>query len=145
MSILTIQDLHKNYGARPAVQGLNMSINPGQIYGFLGPNGAGKTTTIRMLLGLIRPSKGNINLFQHHLNRQALTKVGAIVEAPSAYGHLTGKENLQVIARLRGISDQHILELLDFVGLKDAQNRVVRVLSGHERPPLDCLCDDGKP
>ncbi|GEM47805.1 ABC transporter ATP-binding protein [Deinococcus cellulosilyticus] len=126
MSILAIQDLHKTYGARPAVQGVNMKIGSGQIYGFLGPNGAGKTTTIRMLLGLIRPSRGNIQLFEQHLNRRALTKVGAIVEAPSAYGHLTGKENLQVVARLRGMSERRIPELLDYVGLKDAQNRVVR-------------------
>lgn len=126
MSILAIQDLHKTYGPRAAVEGINMNIRPGQIYGFLGPNGAGKTTTIRMLLGLIRPSKGNIQLFDQHLNRKALSKVGAIVEAPSAYGHLTGKENLQVIARLRRMSDRHIPELLDYVGLKDAQNRVVR-------------------
>ncbi|GGJ45925.1 ABC transporter ATP-binding protein [Deinococcus roseus] len=126
MSILAIQDLYKNYGARPAVQGVNMNIGTGQIYGFLGPNGAGKTTTIRMLLGLIRPSRGNIELFQQHLNRRALTKVGAIVEAPSAYGHLTGKENLQVVAKLRGMNERNISELLDYVGLKDAQNRVVR-------------------
>lgn len=126
MSILAIQDLHKTYGARPAVQGVNMKIGTGQIYGFLGPNGAGKTTTIRMLLGLIRPSRGNIQLFEQHLNRSALTKVGAIVEAPSAYGHLTGKENLQIVARLRGMSERRIPELLDYVGLKDAQNRVVR-------------------
>src|SRR3712207_105504 len=97
--------LTRRFGTRLAVDGLNLQAPEGGIYGFLGPNGAGKTTAIRMLLGLIRPDAGEVLLFGEPLaaNRRTLMRhVGALVEAPSLYPHLTGRENLEVTRRMLG-------------------------------------------
>jgi lantibiotic transport system ATP-binding protein len=101
-------------------------VERGQIYGFLGPNGAGKTTTIRMLLGLIRPSSGTVQLFGESFSNRVLPRIGALVETPSAYAHLTGAENLEVTRRMLGTDKGHIPRVLELVGLKDAANRPVR-------------------
>ena len=87
------------------VRELDLSVPVGSVYGFLGPNGAGKSTTIRLLLGLLQPAEGTIELFGHKLDerRQALRQVGALVESPSLYGHLSGRENLEVTRRLLGV------------------------------------------
>ena len=127
--VIEVQGLEKSYGSLQAVRGLNLEVGRGQIYGFLGPNGAGKTTTIRMLLGLIRPTRGAVKLFGESLaerRRKLLQKVGAIVEMPSAYAHLTGWENLEVIRRMLGAPHGNIAPVLKLVGLEDAAHRTVR-------------------
>jgi ABC-2 type transport system ATP-binding protein len=107
---------------------LNLLVPAAGVYGFLGPNGAGKTTAIRMLLGLIRPNAGEVRMFGQSLNgnhQSVMRRVGALVEAPSLYPHLTGRENLEVTRRLLG-SDRNLVELaLATVKLtKDADRRV---------------------
>lgn len=95
--IVLTKNLTKKFGKETSVSGLEMKIKKGQIYGFLGPNGAGKTTTIRMLLGLIKPTKGDIQLFGQDIRKhrlQILRRIGSLVESPSYYGNLTGRENL---------------------------------------------------
>jgi lantibiotic transport system ATP-binding protein len=124
--VISIQNLEKRFGKVQAVQGVNLNVEHGQIYGFLGPNGAGKTTTIRMLLGLIRPSAGTINLFGEPIKNSVMGKIGALVETPSAYAHLTGRENLEVTRRMLAAPKQNVQHVLELVGLKDAANRVVR-------------------
>ena len=127
--IITARNLQKRYGAVEAVRGLDLEVARGQIYGFLGPNGAGKTTTIRMLLGLIQPTRGEVFLFGQPLGKHRsslLARVGSIVETPSAYAHLTGRENLEITRRLLGASPTNISRLLDLVGLSGAANRPVR-------------------
>src|SRR5579875_2997257 len=97
MSILTLEGVAKKIGSRMIVEDLNMSVGEGEIYGFLGPNGAGKTTTIRMIVGLIQPTKGTIRIAGHDVRKErakALAKVGTIVENPETYGYLTGVQNL---------------------------------------------------
>src|SRR4030095_11267799 len=97
--------LTRRFGAQLAVDDLNLRAPEAGVYGFLGPNGAGKTTAIRMLLGLIRPDAGEVHLFGEPLaaNRRSLRgRVGARVEAPSLYPHLTGRENLEVTRRMLG-------------------------------------------
>ncbi|MED4156306.1 ABC transporter ATP-binding protein [Priestia sp. FSL R5-0597] len=131
MAIRT-HNLTKTYGRQTVVNNLNLEINEGQIYGFLGPNGAGKTTTIRMLLGLITPNSGQIEVFGKSLKenrQQILRQVGAFIDSPAYYGHLTGYENLQVIQKMLGNSNENILPTLDIVGLSHAKNKLVKEYS----------------
>ena len=98
--------LSKNYGDVQAVQNVNLRVKQGEIYGFLGLNGAGKTTIIRMLLGMIRPSQGNVNIMGQELGpggRGPWAQVGHLVESPSAYPELTVRENLEIARRLYGV------------------------------------------
>ncbi len=124
--------LTRHFGNRLVVDKINLLVPEASVYGFLGPNGAGKTTTIRMLLGLIKPDAGEVKLLGDELisNRQKLMKqIGALVENPSLYPHLTGKENLEVTRRLLGISPKSIDEALDIVKLSSDAHRYVREYS----------------
>lgn len=127
-SLIETRGLTRRFGARIAVDDLNLSVSAAGVYGFLGPNGAGKTTAIRMLLGLIRPHAGEVRLFGLPVagNRASLMRrVGALVESPSLYPHLTGRENLEVTRRLLGAHRNLIDGALDTVKLtKDADRRV---------------------
>ena len=101
--------LTKSFGKVVAVEALELSIDPGEIYGFLGLNGAGKTTTIRALLGMIRPSQGSVRVLGQRVGpggRGPWRRVGHLVEAPSAYPELTIRENLEIARRLHAISDR---------------------------------------
>ncbi|KUO49861.1 MAG: bacitracin ABC transporter ATP-binding protein [Desulfitibacter sp. BRH_c19] len=122
-------NLSKHYSTQKAVDQLNMTVRKGEIFGFLGRNGAGKTTTIRMLLGLIKPTEGNIEIFGMDLKKnknRILNRVGAIVEYSGFYPNLTGTENLQVYARLMGLKKQKaIQEALEIVGLADETTKLV--------------------
>lgn len=126
--VIETKGLSKLYRGRYAVSNLNLKIKKGDIYGFLGPNGAGKTTTIRMLLGLIKPSKGSVHIFEQPLNKERLSilrKVGSLVEYPSYYGHLSAIDNLEAIRRILDVPAAKIDEVLSIVGLsKDARRPV---------------------
>lgn len=124
--------LTRRFGAQLAVEDVNLLVPTAGVYGFLGPNGAGKTTTIRMLLGLIRPNAGEVRLFDKPLaaNRRSLMqRVGALVEMPSLYPHLTGRENLEVTRRLLGAPRDLIDRALDIVRLTEDSHRRVREYS----------------
>src|SRR5437667_12396114 len=83
-----------------AVDGLNLRVRRGEVYGFLGPNGAGKTTTLRMLLGLVRPTSGTVTVLGAAPgSSESLARIGAIVETPAFYPYLSGQDNLRVLAR----------------------------------------------
>ncbi|KKB42072.1 ABC transporter ATP-binding protein [Bacillus thermotolerans] len=130
--ILMTNDLTKKYKKHTSVDGLNLRIERGQIYGFLGPNGAGKTTTIRMLLGLIKPTKGNIEIFGQNLNKnrlQILQRIGSLVESPTYYGNLTGRENLEAVRRLRDLPEKRVNEVLEIVRLTKVANRLAKEYS----------------
>src|SRR5438105_4054742 len=118
--------LSKKYGTILAVDGLNLQVDRGEIFGFLGPNGAGKTTTMRMLLGLVRPSSGRARVLgmdiATHLP-QILARTGSIIENPTFYPFLNGRDNLRAAARLSGISDERIPSILDLVDLTGAAGR----------------------
>lgn len=120
--------LTKRYGTRAAVDHIDLKVEPGQIYGFLGLNGAGKTTTIRMLMGLIRPTEGEMRLFGTPVPAERLRvmrRVGSLVESPSYYGHLSGRDNLRVLAVMLDIPDRRISEVLEIVRLSsEAKKRV---------------------
>lgn len=122
-------DVWKTYRGRAAVKELSLQIKRGEIYGFLGPNGAGKTTTIRMLLGLIKPTKGFIRIFEKDIRQQRmdiLRKVGSLVEYPSYYGHLTAIQNLETSRLLLGVPKSRISEVLKIVDLQKEANRPVK-------------------
>src|SRR5262249_47773613 len=99
--IIHTSGLTRRYKDFLAVDGLDLQVPQGGVYGFLGPNGAGKTTTIRMLLGLIKPNAGQVRVFGEDVNnakkrRSVLNHIGALVEMPALYPHLNGRENLEV-------------------------------------------------
>ncbi|MGE7874523.1 ABC transporter ATP-binding protein [Bacillus paramycoides] len=130
--IIETEDLTKTYGAVNSVNQLQMQVGKGEIYGFLGPNGAGKTTTIRMLLGLIKPTTGNIKVFNRDLktNRiDILREVGSLVESPSYYGHLTGHENLEIIRQMLQVPKKNIDEVLRIVRLEKQKDKLVKQYS----------------
>ncbi|PWU70324.1 ABC transporter ATP-binding protein [Gracilibacillus dipsosauri] len=130
--IVETKKLTKKFGKEMAVEGLDMKIPKGEVYGFLGPNGAGKTTTIRMLLGLMKPTSGSIQVFQKDLNKgrmSILSKVGSLVENPSYYPHLTAYENLEVWRKILGTPKSRIKEVLGIVRLSDVANKKVKGFS----------------
>ncbi len=110
-------ELTKQYGEHVAVDRMNLTVLPGEIYGFLGPNGAGKTTTLRMLLGLVRPTSGSVRLFGRPPG--ALDGVGALIESPGFYPYLSGSDNLKVLARYSGTDPLRVGEVLAMVDLAD--------------------------
>ncbi|MFJ7952612.1 ABC transporter ATP-binding protein [Lysinibacillus sp. NPDC096418] len=125
-------NLTKEYKHSTVVDNVSLEVRKGQIYGFLGPNGAGKTTTIRMLLGLIKSSKGTIRISGKSVieNRiEVLKNVGSLVESPSYYGNLTAFENLKIIAKIRKIPDVRINEVLQIVGLNMAKDKLAKNFS----------------
>ena len=134
MSVIKVQALSKNFGALKAVDQLSFEVEAGQVYGFLGQNGSGKSTTIRMLLSLIHPSEGHIEIFGQSLtdHRSAiLEQVGAVIERPDLYPYLTAQEHLTLFAKLRKqkITDAKIEATLSQVGLLARANDKVQTYS----------------
>ncbi|KTD85244.1 ABC transporter ATP-binding protein [Paenibacillus etheri] len=119
--VARLQGVTKKIGSKTLVNNLTLDIPPGQIFGFLGPNGAGKTTTIRMMVGLISISSGDVLISGHSIKnnyKEAIASVGAIVENPEMYKFLSGYQNLKQFARMvPGVSKQRIDEVVELVGL----------------------------
>lgn len=128
--VLRTHHLTKRYGNKTVVDDLNLNVKVGDIYGFLGQNGAGKTTALRMFLGLIKPTAGEVELFDAKLQSsriKALERIGAIIEYPGFYLNLSAVENLEIHRRLMGIGNQEsIHEVLTTVGLIDAKQQKVK-------------------
>ncbi len=120
-NIIETKNLTKQYGTQKSVANLNIHVQKGRIYGLLGRNGAGKTTTMKMLLGLTRPTSGEIELWETPLygnEKKLLPRIGSLIEAPGFYPNLTATENLNIFATLRGVPNRHaIKDALDLVGL----------------------------
>ena len=132
-AVIETQGLTKRYGRTWALRGLDIEVGPGQIYGLLGPNGAGKSTTIRVLTGLVRPTRGRARLFGapvSALRRRGGPGVGAVVEEPALYEYLSGRQNLKLLAALSGgTSAEAISEALELVGLSSRQKDKVATYS----------------
>ncbi|PHE27516.1 bacitracin ABC transporter ATP-binding protein [Bacillus pseudomycoides] len=128
-TIIKTINLTKIYGKQKSVDNVNINVNQGEIYGFIGRNGAGKTTTIRMLLGLIKPTSGKIEIFgedffQHQ--KEILRRIGSIVEVPGFYENLTAKENLLINAKIIGVHKKNAIEeALEIVGLEHETKKLV--------------------
>jgi ABC-2 type transport system ATP-binding protein len=137
MAVIEVEGLRKEYrrlrgGRTIAVDGLDLSVPVGGVFGFLGPNGAGKTTTIRCLLGLVRPSGGRLSLLgadvRHDLP-SVIGRVGSIVEAPAMFPRFTGRRNLEILARIHGEGGAAIDAALDRVSLTERAKDPVRTYS----------------
>src|SRR3954470_5314303 len=105
-AIIKVSSLKKSFKDIKAVDDLSFSVQEADVYGFLGQNGAGKSTTIRMLLTLVRPTSGDIEIFGMNLfthRKEILRQVGAVIERPDLYKYLTGYENVSLFARMNGI------------------------------------------
>lgn len=132
--VIEIKNLTKVFKDIKAVQGLNLNVNRGDVFGFLGPNGAGKSTTIRMLMSLITPNEGSIKILGHSLNQnksEISGRVGAIVEKPDFYNYLSAYKNLEILGRISGksISKKRIMDTLDLVGLAARYKSKVKTYS----------------
>jgi ABC-2 type transport system ATP-binding protein len=119
---IEVRGLVKRYGDLVAVDDVDLTVEPGDVFGYLGPNGAGKTTSLRMMLGLIRPTAGSVRLFGRdpQLGARALDGVAGFVEAPRFYPYLSGRKNLELLAALDGDGAAgRVDEVLDVVELAD--------------------------
>ncbi|MCI8382478.1 MAG: ABC transporter ATP-binding protein [Lachnospiraceae bacterium] len=119
--IIETKNLTKQYGTAKSVSSLNIHVRKGRIYGLLGRNGAGKTTTMKMLLGLTKPTSGEVMIWEKSLagnEKNALPRIGSLIESPGFYPNLTATENLQIFAALRGLNDKSaVKEALELVSL----------------------------
>ena len=133
-SVIEIAGLRKEYrrlrgGRTLAVDGLDLEVPEGGVFGFLGPNGAGKTTTIRCMLGLVAPSAGRVRLLDAQVPdrlSKAIRRVGSIVESPALFPRFTGRRNLEILGRIDGIGAATIDASLERVGLADRQGDLVK-------------------
>ena len=128
-SVIKTYDLTKRYGRHTVVNSLTLTVPQGSVYGFLGPNGAGKSTSMKMLLGLVHQTGGEVELLGQTMNEEnriaLLRQTGSLIESPSGYLHLTARENLAIVADLKAVDRKDIDRVLDIVHLtKDADRKV---------------------
>ncbi len=133
---ILLENLTKSYNGHPAVQGLNLAVRPGEIFGFLGPNGAGKTTTMKMMVGLLPPTSGRVVILGHDLWRNpgpAKRAIGYVPDTPILHELLTAREFLWFMADLYGMSraegKARAEELLQMMGLTPQADRLIRDFS----------------
>lgn len=128
--VLTVKNLTKEYKQRTAVDNVSFDVYEGEIFGLLGPNGAGKTTIIKMITGLAKITSGDVTICGHSIKNDfenAIVNVGAIVETPTLYSYMSGKQNLRYYSNLyKGITKERIDEVIELVGLKDRINDKVK-------------------
>ena len=131
--ILKTMSLTKKFGSRTAVDNLSLSVRRGDVFGFLGPNGAGKTTTIRMMVGLIKPTSGEIEVGGYDIRRnflEAIKRVGSMVEIPAFYNYLSARVNLRLYGLASGgVDEDRIEEVVGLVGLSGRADDKVKVYS----------------
>lgn len=127
--VIVTDSLTKKYKTKAVVDQIDLRIPGGSIYGFLGSNGAGKSTTLKMLLGLVKPTEGHIQIFGKEINSKnrltILSETGSLIEAPAYYGHLSGKENLQIVCTLKNVPEKEIQRVLHIVRMEEQQNKKV--------------------
>ena len=133
-TILRVRNLSKSFGEIKAVNDLSLDVQQKDIYGFLGPNGSGKSTTIRMMLSLLKPDAGTIEIFgtSFQQNRKKiLTNVGAFIEKPDFYEYLTAYKNLDILCSYSGIRPERssLMEILELVGLTERADSKVSTFS----------------
>jgi len=130
MDIVRTHRLGKRYDTHFVVDDVNLRIPEGCVYGFLGPNGSGKSTTMKMLLSLIRPTSGEVEILgrpmNHGTRRELLSHIGSLIESPPGYGHLTGAENLRIVQRSLGLHADQIERAVSTVGLQEHLDKKVK-------------------
>ncbi len=143
--MVVVNELVKQFGKLRAVNNLTMTIHAGETFGLIGPNGSGKTTLIRMLVGLILPTSGTIHIMNERVpSHKVAAQVGYMTQLSALYLDLTARENMRFFCRVYGLrgkqQDQHIMEMLERVGLADRINDVVGNFSGGMRQRLSLAC-----
>lgn len=128
--ILETNHLAKKHGTVYRVKDVNLRVPEHSVYGFLGPNGAGKTTTLKLILGLIKPEQGDVSVFGQNMtaaNRLSiLRQTGILIENPGGYGYLTGLENMQIVQKLKGVSETEIVRALKTVRLYEQRDKKLK-------------------
>jgi ABC-2 type transport system ATP-binding protein len=144
--VIQTLNLTRVFGSLTAVQDLNLTVEPGELFGFLGPNGAGKTTTIRMIVGLLRPTSGTVRVAGHDVAQEPLAvkrAVGYLAQTPLLYERLTGREFLRFLGGLYGLTDSRIAArtdaLFSLVDLADKADQLIESYSGGMRHKIG-LC-----
>jgi ABC-2 type transport system ATP-binding protein len=143
--VIEIKNLTKDFGEVKAVNDLSFTVNTGQVYGFLGQNGAGKSTTIRMLLTLIEPTAGDIEIFGMSLKknrREILRRTGAMIERPDLYKYLSALENVRIFSKLSGVKipEKKLMDQLAMVGLSERAKSKVKTYSQGMKQRLGLAC-----
>jgi len=129
-TILTINNLTKKFGPITAVDNLSFTIEKGNVYGILGPNGSGKSTTLGMVLNVVNKTSGDFHWFDgNDTTHEALKKVGAIIERPNFYPYMTAAQNLDLVCKIKNVTDAKIEEKLEIVGLLDRKNSKFQTFS----------------
>jgi len=138
------KNLCKEYKGELRVSHLNLNIPSGCVYGFLGPNGAGKSTTMKMMLGLVKPTDGAVRILGKTMNEKnrltVLSMIGSLIESPAYYGHLSGRENLEIAATLKGVNKKSVSHALEIVHLNDVGNKKVKHYSLGMKQRLGIAC-----
>jgi ABC-type multidrug transport system ATPase subunit len=129
MPVLTVNNLAKNYGSIRALDGLDLTVEPGQVFGLLGPNGSGKTTLLAILLDVIHPSRGNFSWFDGAGGAHVRNRIGALLETPNFYPYLNADQNLAIVATIKGVSNPSLESLLELVHLKDRRRSPYKTYS----------------
>ncbi|MGB3184152.1 MAG: ATP-binding cassette domain-containing protein [Cyclobacteriaceae bacterium] len=127
--ILHAQSLVKRYGPVTAVDNLSLTVKKGTVYGLLGPNGSGKTTLLSMILGVVRPSGGSFTLFGRQPRPETYKRIGALLETPNFYPHLSGESNLKISCMIKGAAYSRIPEVLKITGLSERGHHRFRTYS----------------
>lgn len=126
--LVTVQ-LKKHYGPIKAVNGIDLAVQKGAVYGILGPNGSGKTTTLGMLLGIVQPTAGEFSWFGNGQKDENRKRIGALLEQPNFYPYLSGEQNLKVVARIKEVDEREIDNVLAQVNLLDRKKSQARTYS----------------
>lgn len=119
-NILEVENLRKSFGHQLVIQDLSFKVGNQEIVGFLGPNGSGKSTTLKCIVGLYRPTKGEIKIGGYSIEKdreKALSLVGQSIENPTLFPNLTGRDHLKMMARWRGVDDKRVEEMVEFSDL----------------------------
>lgn len=128
--VIRTEGLTKHYGPQTGVFGLDLRVRRGEVFGFLGPNGSGKTTTMRMLVGLVRPTSGTATVLGHPAGtRSSLSGVGALIESPALYPHLSGRDNLRILAGYASAPADRVGKVLEEVGMAGKADVAFRAYS----------------
>ena len=136
-----IEGVRKNFGALRALDGIDLHIKAGEIYGFLGPNGAGKTTLIRSIVGLVAPDAGTVTVLGRRMpDVDNLRNVGYMTQQAALYPGLSVEENVQFFAAINGAAEQDVTDALELVRLADRRKSVVATISGGMRQRLSLAC-----
>jgi ABC-2 type transport system ATP-binding protein len=129
MPALTVTKLYKNYGSLVALDGLDLTVEDGQVFGLLGPNGSGKTTLLAVLLDVLQPSGGSFTWFGGREGEHVRKRIGALLETPNFYPYLNADQNLSIVAAIKGVSEERLDELLELVQLRERRRSPYRTYS----------------